>query len=296
MDIKQLKYLIALDQTRHFGRAAAQCNITQPTLSMRIRSLEEELGLVLIARGQRFEGFTPEGERILAWAHSLMAAHSGLQAEAALCRGQVVGELRLGMVPLASVDPTRLIQHLSGHYPELKYSLFALSSEQILDGISSNRLDLGIGYLNTLDSDVFDAIPLPRTRMGLLHDTRHFTLGRDALSWAALADYPLGFLSKGMHYRESMDVRFKAAGVSPNRVLESDSAFQILQAVQNGICCAVMPLNNGLEALNDHFAIVPIEGAEMSVETGLIIRKQAPVSSLALRCFADAKAFYAAGG
>ena len=283
MDIKQLKYLIALDQTRHFGRAAAQCNITQPTLSMRIRSLEEELGLVLIARGQRFEGFTPEGERILAWAHSLMAAHGGLQAEAALCRGQVVGELRLGMVPLASVDPTLLIQHLSGHYPELKYSLFALSSEQILDGISSNRLDLGIGYLNTLDSDVFDAIPLPRTRMGLL-------------SWAALADYPLGFLSKGMHYRESMDVRFKAAGVSPNRVLESDSAFQILQAVQNGICCAVMPLNNGLEALNDHFAIVPIEGAEMSAETGLIIRKQAPVSSLALRCFADAKAFYAAGG
>ncbi len=64
MDIKQLKYLIALDETRHFGKAASQCNITQPTLSMRIRNLEEELGLVLIARGQRFEGFTPEGERI----------------------------------------------------------------------------------------------------------------------------------------------------------------------------------------------------------------------------------------
>lgn len=61
MDIKQLKYLIALDETRHFGKAASQCNVTQPTLSMRIRSLEEELGLVLIVRGQRFEGFTPEG-------------------------------------------------------------------------------------------------------------------------------------------------------------------------------------------------------------------------------------------
>lgn len=67
MDIKQLKYLIALDQTRHFGRAAAACHITQPTLSMRIRNLEEELNLTLIQRGQRFEGFTPEGERILAW-------------------------------------------------------------------------------------------------------------------------------------------------------------------------------------------------------------------------------------
>lgn len=60
MDIKQLKYLIALDRTRHFGQAAAACHITQPTLSMRIRSLEEELNLVLIQRGQRFEGFTPK--------------------------------------------------------------------------------------------------------------------------------------------------------------------------------------------------------------------------------------------
>lgn len=58
MDIKQLKFLIALDETRHFGQAAARCHITQPTLSMRLRSLEEELQLPLVNRGQRFEGFT----------------------------------------------------------------------------------------------------------------------------------------------------------------------------------------------------------------------------------------------
>ncbi|MCV5746297.1 LysR family transcriptional regulator, partial [Escherichia coli] len=58
MDIKQLKYLIALEQTKHFGQAATLCHITQPTLSMRIRSLEEELDLELIQRSQRFEGFT----------------------------------------------------------------------------------------------------------------------------------------------------------------------------------------------------------------------------------------------
>ena len=58
MDIKQLKFLIALEETRHFGQAAARCHVTQPTLSMRLRSLEEELGLELVIRGQRFEGFT----------------------------------------------------------------------------------------------------------------------------------------------------------------------------------------------------------------------------------------------
>jgi DNA-binding transcriptional LysR family regulator len=163
MDIKQLKYLIALDETRHFGKAASQCNITQPTLSMRIRSLEEELGLVLIVRGQRFEGFTPEGERILAWACSA-GAHDGLQAEAALCKGQVVGELRLGMVPLASVDPMIFIRQLTQKYPELTYSLYSMSSAQIADGVSRNQLELGICYLNSIDTSLFDIIQFPKRR------------------------------------------------------------------------------------------------------------------------------------
>ena len=292
MDIKQLKYLIALDETRHFGKAASQCNVTQPTLSMRIRSLEEELGLVLIARGQRFEGFTPEGERILAWARALLAAHDGLQAEAALCKGQVVGELRLGMVPLASVDPMIFIRLLTQKYPELTYSLYSMSSAQIADGVSRNQLELGICYLNSIDTSLFDIIQLPKTKMGLLHDIRHFQPGQATLTWHDLTEFPLGFLTKGMHYRAHMEASFNAAGLDPTAVFESDSTFQIIQAVQSGVCCAVMPLNNGLEALNNNFRIVPIAEANIEAPVGLIMRRQKPVSSLALRCFTDAQEIY----
>lgn len=133
MDIKQLKFLCALDETRHFGQAAARCHVTQPTLSMRLRSLEEELGLELVRRSQRFEGFTEAGERVLAWARSLLAAQEGLYAEAAACRGQLVGTLRLGVVPLASFDPMRLVQHMAGRHPELRFQLYSLSSEQVLE-------------------------------------------------------------------------------------------------------------------------------------------------------------------
>lgn len=292
MDIKQLKYLIALDETRHFGKAASQCNVTQPTLSMRIRSPEEELGLVLIVRGQRFEGFTPEGERILAWARALLAAHDGLQAEAALCKGQVVGELRLGMVPLASVDPMIFIRLQTRKYPELSYSLYSMSSAQIADGVSRNQLELGICYLNSIDTSLFDVIQLPKTKMGLLHDVRHFQLGQATLTWHDLTDFPLGFLTKGMHYRAHMEASFKSAGIEPTSVFESDSTFQIIQAVQSGVCCAVMPLNNGLEALNSNFRIVPIADANIEAPVGLIMRRQKPVSSLALRCFTDAQEIY----
>lgn len=289
MDIKQLKYLIALDQTRHFGQAAAACHITQPTLSMRIRSLEEELDLVLIERGHRFEGFTPQGERILAWARALLAAHDGLEAEAANCRGQMVGQLRLGMVPLASMNPMQLIAPLADKYPELQFSLLSLTSEQIIDGVSRNQLDLGICYLQHVDSACFDVIPLMPTHMGLLHDLRHFRFDQPRPDWAMLATLPLGFLTKGMVYRESIDMSFKSHGLTPRYVFESDSTFQIIQAVQAGICCAVVPLHNGLESLSDHLRIIPITEPIVNSMLGLIMRRQPPLSALAERCFADAR-------
>ena len=177
MDIKQLKFLIALDETRHFGQAAARCHITQPTLSMRLRSLEEELDLPLVNRGQRFEGFTAPGERVLAWARTVLAAYDGLQAEAAACRGNLVGTLRLGVVPLSSFDPLPLMQRLHAEHPNLRFELSALSSEQILEQLANNRLDIGVSYLERLDGERFDSLAFSETRMGLLYDQRFFTFG-----------------------------------------------------------------------------------------------------------------------
>ncbi len=188
MDIKQLKFLIALDETRHFGQAAARCNITQPTLSMRLRNLEEELGLPLVNRGQRFEGFTAPGERVLAWARTVLAAYDGLQAEAAACRGHLVGTLRLGVVPLSSFDPLPLLHRLHQMHPNLRFELSSLSSEQVLEQLASNRIDLGVSYLERLDNDRFDSLALDDTKMGLMYDRRHFTFGDTPLNWADLVE------------------------------------------------------------------------------------------------------------
>ncbi|WP_194790187.1 LysR family transcriptional regulator [Pseudomonas sp. UFMG81] len=292
MDIKQLKFLIALDKTRHFGQAAALCHITQPTLSMRLRNLEDELDLVLVKRGQRFEGFTEAGERILAWARTLLAAHDGLQAEAASCRGQVVGSLRLGTVPLASFNPMQLLMPLREKYPELNFQLSSLSSEQIVDGLSRNQLDLGICYLDQVNASFFEVIELSTTTMGLLHDTRHFGFETDTVRWDALGDLPLGLLSKGMHYRQSLDLSFRSRGLEPNAVLESDSTFQLIQAINAGVCCAVMPLDCGLEDLSEHMRIVPIADASIHSPVGLLLRRSEPRSAIAEQCFDEARALF----
>ncbi|MDR2306941.1 MAG: LysR family transcriptional regulator [Paucimonas sp.] len=292
MDIKQLKFLIALDQTRHFGQAAALCHITQPTLSMRLRNLEDELDLVLVKRGQRFEGFTEAGERILAWARTLLAAHDGLQAEAASCRGQVVGSLRLGTVPLASFNPMQLLMPLREKYPELTFQLSSLSSEQVIDGLSRNQLDLGICYLDQVNASFFEVIELSTTTMGLLHDTRHFRFEADSLRWDDLGELPLGLLSKGMHYRQSLDLSLRSRGLEPNAVLESDSTFQLIQAINTGVCCAVMPLDCGLEELSAHMRIIPVQDASIHSPVGLLLRRSEPRSAIAEQCFDEAKALF----
>ena len=66
--IDKLEFFIALAKEEHFGRAAEQLGITQPTLSAAIKHLEEQLGVMLVKRGSRFQGLTPEGEQVLAWA------------------------------------------------------------------------------------------------------------------------------------------------------------------------------------------------------------------------------------
>lgn len=134
---------------------------------MRLRSLEQELGLQLVNRGQRFESFTaPGGDTGIG--PEPCCPPDGLQAEAAACRGSLIGTLRLGVVPLSSFDPLPLLQQMHKAHPELRFELSALSSEQILEQLARNQLDVGVSYLDRLDHERFDSL-LGDTRMGLLY-------------------------------------------------------------------------------------------------------------------------------
>ncbi|AZF34021.1 LysR family transcriptional regulator [Pseudomonas sp. R4-35-07] len=294
MDIKQLKFLIALEQTRHFGQAAARCHITQPTLSMRLRNLEDELGLELVTRGQRFEGFTEAGERVLAWARTLLAAHDGLFAEAAACRGQLVGNLRLGLVPLSGFNPISYIQGLSHTFPELKFSLTSMSSDKIIEALGTNQLDLGVCYLDHVNSSYLDFFELGETRVGLLYDTRHFHFEGTEMSWEDAAQLPLGMISTGMHYRKSIDLSFRSRGLAPQPMLESDSTYQLFQAIHEGFCCAIMPLDSALESPIENLAFINLPDASVLAPLGMVMRKTEPRSAIAEKCFAHAKQLFAA--
>ena len=91
MDLRHLDYLVALDREQHFGRAARACHVSQPTLSSGIRRLENEVGFPIVRRAQRYEGLTPEGERVLEWARRILADVDGLEHELGAMRGGLEG-------------------------------------------------------------------------------------------------------------------------------------------------------------------------------------------------------------
>ena len=289
MDIRQLQFLIALDETRHFGQAAERCHVTQPSLSMRLRQLEEQLGLTLVIRDQRFHDFTPEGKRILAWARSIMQAHDGLLAEAAACRGQLIGTLRLGMVPLAGFNPARLLALWRSAHPELRLQLTTLSSEQIIDQLASNQIDLGLCYLSKIDATSFDSQILATPVMGLLYAPEHISPPGPPLTWQAVASLPLGLLSTGMHFRQAVDQALRSRGLTARLVVESDAVQQLLHSVRFGLCASVVPQDSELLASNPDLAWSAISEHSPLAPIGLVIRRQQPASVVAQTCFDAAR-------
>ena len=129
---RQLEYLVALDRERHFGRAAASCHVSQPALSEAIRSLERELGVPLVRRGRRFEGLTPEGERVLTWAQRAVANLRGLEQEVSRLREGLVGTLRLGAIP-TSLPTSSLSDHAVPRAPP------ADARDAALDDVARDR-------------------------------------------------------------------------------------------------------------------------------------------------------------
>src|SRR6185436_1001344 len=99
--LDKLEFIIALARERHFGHAAEACGVSQPTFSAGIKQLEDMLGVLLVQRGSRFQGFTPEGERVLDWARRIVGDTRSMREEINALRHGLSGRLRIAALPTA---------------------------------------------------------------------------------------------------------------------------------------------------------------------------------------------------
>ncbi|SFJ07474.1 LysR family transcriptional regulator [Albimonas pacifica] len=280
MDIRQLRYLIALARERHFSRAAEACAVTQPTLSARIRQLEEELGVPLVARGQRFHGLTPEGERVLRWARRIVEDWDGLRDDLSVGDGGPEGRLTLGVIPSALPAVAPLVTALRARWPKVRFQVLSRSSARIAQALEAFEIDAGLTYLDEA-TEPFLVRPLYAERYRLFTAQGHPLAGRASLGWAEAAALPLCALTPDMRNRRIVDAAFAEAGAAAEPEVESNSMLSLLALVRSGGFCAVLPerlqdLAGGAAGL----AAVPLSAPEVSRPVGLAALARDPLPLL----------------
>ena len=275
--IDKLEFFILLAREKHFGKAAEAAGVTQPTLSAAIRQLEAHLGVLLVERGSRFKGLTPEGQRVLGWAHQIVGDARTLRDEMRGAKTSLSGTLRLGVIPTALTHVPDLTAPYFTAHPQMRLSVRSMTSEAILRGIETFEIDAGITYL--------EGAPLERvTVFSLYHEsfnlitTRGAPLGdRVEVSWADVAELNLCLLSGDMQNRRIINAHFASAGVQPAPTLESNSMIVLQAHVLAGGWASIMPVDlaGTLGAAGDIVAI-PICGPDAMHQIGLVAAKREP--------------------
>jgi DNA-binding transcriptional LysR family regulator len=282
MLLRHLQYLTALARERHFARAAAACQVTQPTLSAGIKQLEEQLGLLVVKRGQRFEGLTAEGERVLAWAQRITADAEGLEQESSRLREVLQGRLRIGVVPTALPAIPILASPLARKYPGVRLTVIADPSVDIQAGLDEFRFEAGITYLDNEPLSRVRTIPLYREQYLLVTPAGAPLAGRSRVRWSEAATLPLCLLTPDMQNRRIVNAHFADAGATVEPALETNSVFTLVALVRSGYWSTVLPygflpLLSGLDAV----AILPLERPTASHTVGVVVSDREPLQPTA---------------
>lgn len=250
MFIRQFRYLVAVAEERHFGRAAHRCNVTQPSLSSGIKQLELELGvpIFLRGRGQRFQGLTAEGERVASWSRGVLAYCDAMRKEIAMMKKDLTGHLRLGAMPSMSPVLPSVLRTFREQYPGVRVDVHFIGNEAMKLGLNNFALDVALTYLDKADLGRKNTLPIYTERMSLLvPDTAQFKK-KKTITWRDAADLPLAMLRPSMHERRFVDRVFKSVGCSPAARVESESILHLMFQTQCTELCTVIP---------SHFAHLP---------------------------------------
>ncbi|KUP95050.1 LysR family transcriptional regulator [Tritonibacter horizontis] len=256
IEIKDLQLLTALARHRHFAKAAEACNMSQPAFSMRIRSLEDKLGLPIVRRGNRFQGLTAEGQMIVDRARGILDGAKALDQEIAAARGDVTGTLVLGVVPTATSYAAQLINRLHQAHPRVLARIEVTTSLSIQQRLYDGTIDVGVTYSDSLGRDDISLLPLYDEAYVLLASEGMVADSGDEITWTEAAGLPLSLLEPQMQNRRILDRIFNELDLRPEVMSESTGFMAAIVMARAGSVATILP-----RALVD--ALGPLEGTRV---------------------------------
>ena len=240
MTLQQLRYLEALDKHRNFGRAAEACNVTQPTLTMQLRKLEDEMGVVIFDRSRQPIQPTPAGDIILAKAREILFHADQLYNFVKGEHTNLAGTFQLGVIPtLAPYLLPRFLPQFSASHPDTNLIIREVQTDRILELLREGSLDIGL-LATPLNDPSIREIPL------FNEPFRLYTLDAeqpDPVAMDALPDEGLLLLEEGHCFRaQTLELcGRRVRGGMPNLDYRSGSIEALKALVRSGMGYTLVP-------------------------------------------------------
>lgn len=275
--IKQLRYFEALARHGHFGRAADDCAISQPALSMQIKELEEQLNAPLFERGARQVRLTGFGEAFALRARDILRGVDELEDLARSAGDRLAGRLRIGIIPTIApyLLPT-IIARLTGRFPDLDLNLHETVTPRLLDELIDGRLDTAILALPISEPSL--------TEVALFSES--FVLVRRAEdgnkpvpSRDRLREMRLLLLEEGHCFRDQALSFCNMSPARPKELLDGSSLSTLVQMVGAGIGVTLIPeMAVPVETRSAPVAVSRFLDPQPSRTVGMVWRKSSPIS------------------
>lgn len=270
MEIRQLRALAAIAETRTFTAAAARVHITQAAISMQIRQLELEIGLPLFVRTPRRCVLTEAGERLLERAQRILREHDGALAEMSELSGATHGRLRLGSASaMFSSDPLpQILRELHARHPHAEVSVTSGTSASLVRQIVAGDIDVAFVSLPVEVRGVQTELLL-RDELIAIASPDHPLARQRVLSAFTLAGEKLILGERGGNTRRLIDEFFEQGGMRPRVVMELSRTNSIKKMVERGMGVGIVPFQSAVEEIADGRLVRWwIEGARINAEMG----------------------------
>jgi DNA-binding transcriptional LysR family regulator len=279
--IDKLQFFLTLAREQHFGRAAEECGITQPTLSAAIRQLESELGVMLVNRGSRYQGLTPEGQRVLEWARRIVDDARTMKEEMRAARTGLSGHIRIAAIPTALSLVPKITAPFQEKHPAVTFSIQSATSLQIMSQLENLETDIGITYLENEPLGRVVTVPLIEERYHLVTAKRVAPANTASITWREASQLPLCLLTADMQNRRIINRHINEAGAVVEPRLESNSMIVLFTHVLTGKWASIMPLYAARSfGFEDEVAVIPLVEPEASHSVGLVALERDPNTPL----------------
>ena len=250
MELRQLRYLVALADERHFTRAAEREHVAQPALSQQIRRLEDELGVKLVERTTRRVAMTQAGELLVGRARRMLAELEAAQAELANLAGVQTGRLSVGALhTMGPVDLSLLLASFHRSHPGIELTVREQSSEELAEMLRVDEVDLAfLSVTEHIQSRGLTLAPLVSEEIVVVLPADHLLARRSSVRLAELAGEAFISFRKGSRLRELLDQAAAEAGFEARITLESNESRRILSLVASSLGVAILPRSDATGA------------------------------------------------